>query len=230
MKRPPLIHLPLAFLACAIAGSPVSAQTGSGAAGPRLSLPAVIRTTGDLADETGNRPIAVSGPTGLPENAAPASAGQVAVAPDGGSAHPAQTVAAAASPQPPAFPDLPLLPDNTGLTSPAMEQSRALREEMIGRMRRSVEQIASEYGNPVFTQIFTNDTVRAQLLRERMYLLTHFDALAAKIEELTKEKAAAEQQAETARRRLESLRTEASELRRRNNELRSGAAPRATTP
>jgi len=41
-------------------------------------------------------------------------------------------------------------------------------DEMLGKMRASVEEIAQLYGNPVFLQVFTNDTDRANELKERL--------------------------------------------------------------
>ncbi len=41
-------------------------------------------------------------------------------------------------------------------------------DEMLGKMRAAVEEIAQLYGNPVFLQVFTNDIDRASELKERL--------------------------------------------------------------
>jgi hypothetical protein len=41
-------------------------------------------------------------------------------------------------------------------------------EEMLDRMRAAVEEVAELYGNPIFLQVFTNDTGRATELKERI--------------------------------------------------------------
>jgi hypothetical protein len=41
-------------------------------------------------------------------------------------------------------------------------------EEMLSKMQAAVEEIAQLYGNPVFLQVFTNDSERATELKQRL--------------------------------------------------------------
>jgi hypothetical protein len=84
-----------------------------------------------------------------------------------------------------------------------------IKEEMINRMRVSVEKIAAEYGNPTFTRIFTNDNIRARMLRQRMHLLNNLDALNTEIGILTRQKEEIGRQVDDSRRTVTSLREEA---------------------
>ena len=43
-------------------------------------------------------------------------------------------------------------------------------EEMLTKMQAAVEEVAQLYGNPVFLQVFTNDTERAEELKQRLSL------------------------------------------------------------
>jgi hypothetical protein len=41
-------------------------------------------------------------------------------------------------------------------------------EEMLDRMQAAIEEVAQLYGNPAFLQVFTNDSIRADQLRQRL--------------------------------------------------------------
>ncbi len=60
-----------------------------------------------------------------------------------------------------------VVPSPHEVTDSAKRAERRL-DEMLGKMRASVEEIAQLYGNPVFLQVFTNDTDRANELKERL--------------------------------------------------------------
>jgi hypothetical protein len=57
--------------------------------------------------------------------------------------------------------------------APAADTNSAVRadrryDEMLGKMRSAIEEVAELYGNPVFLQIFTNDAGRAAELKQRL--------------------------------------------------------------
>ena len=64
----------------------------------------------------------------------------------------------------------------------------ARREEMRVRMRQAVGQVAEEYGNPPFAEVFTNDPIRARVLRNRLRLLGNYEELAAEVRQLAAER------------------------------------------
>ena len=54
--------------------------------------------------------------------------------------------------------------------SAASRRASKRYEEMLSKMQAAVEEVAQLYGNPVFLQVFTNDTERAEELKERLRL------------------------------------------------------------
>jgi len=54
--------------------------------------------------------------------------------------------------------------------SEASRRASKRYEEMLSKMQAAVEEVAQLYGNPVFLQVFTNDTERAEELKERLRL------------------------------------------------------------
>jgi uncharacterized protein YjiS (DUF1127 family) len=54
--------------------------------------------------------------------------------------------------------------------SEASSRASKRYEEMLAKMQAAVEEVAQLYGNPVFLQVFTNDTERAAQLKERLRL------------------------------------------------------------
>lgn len=80
---------------------------------------------------------------------------------------------------------------------PAAKQTAVQSGEMVARMRIAVEKIASEYGNPSFAQIFTNDPEKAAKLRERYTDLDKRDALKQEVASLTEQRDAARKELET---------------------------------
>lgn len=64
-------------------------------------------------------------------------------------------------------------PDSVGGGSVANEREAEKRadrrySEMLDKMRAAVEEIAQLYGNPVFLQVFTNDSGQASELKQRL--------------------------------------------------------------
>jgi chromosome segregation ATPase len=99
-------------------------------------------------------------------------------------------------------------------------QPLTIKAEMVGRMRIAVEQIAAEYGNPPFTQVFTNDAIRARMLRERVALLSNLEALISRVGELEQEKAHAEKQVESVRGEMANLQRQKTEALRESAQAR----------
>ena len=99
--------------------------------------------------------------------------------------------------------------------SPAVSEAAARRAEMITRMRLAVEQIAAEYGNPTFAQVFTNDNVQAQILRKRVQLLHRAEAINAEITALEKQKLQIRGEVDASRRELLALQEQADALTQR---------------
>jgi hypothetical protein len=54
--------------------------------------------------------------------------------------------------------------------SEASSRASKRYEEMLAKMQAAVEEVAQLYGNPIFLQVFTNDTERAAELKERLRL------------------------------------------------------------
>lgn len=101
-------------------------------------------------------------------------------------------------------------------TEAARPSAAAARNaEMVMRMRMAVEQIAAEYGNPLFAQIFTNDSVQAQVLRKRVQLLQRAEEIRAEIAGLEKQKLEAAGELEISRRQLVALQEQADALTNR---------------
>lgn len=92
--------------------------------------------------------------------------------------------------------------------------------EMIARMRAAVEQIAAEYGNPTFVQLFTNDSVQAQVWRKRLHLIQSADLIAAELASLERKKKVANEEVEATRLRLAALHAEAEQLAVRLQQVR----------
>jgi DNA repair ATPase RecN len=59
---------------------------------------------------------------------------------------------------------------SNAIATPPDEESRASEryDEMLGRMQNALEEIAQQYGNPLFLQVFTNDPERAAELKARL--------------------------------------------------------------
>jgi hypothetical protein len=94
---------------------------------------------------------------------------------------------------------------------PALPPSppRATRhEEMITRMKMAVEDVAAQYGNPSFAQVFTNDPVRAKVLRRRLEILKQVDRLNAEIADLETRRTQSRQELQVSRQRVESTKQE----------------------
>jgi hypothetical protein len=81
-------------------------------------------------------------------------------------------------------------------------------EEMITRMKMAVEDVAAQYGNPSFAQVFTNDSVRAKVLRRRMEILKQVDRLNAEIAVLETRRTQSLQELQVTRQRVEATRQE----------------------
>ena len=84
--------------------------------------------------------------------------------------------------------------------------------EMVARMRAAVEKIAAEYGSPTFVQLFTNDSVMAQVWRKRLQMIQNADLIATELASLQRQKKAASEEVEAARRRLSALQIEAEKI------------------
>jgi hypothetical protein len=108
---------------------------------------------------------------------------------------------------------------------PAPPPRSAQHEEMILRMRMAVEEVAAQYGNPGFAQVFTNDPVRAKVLRRRMAILKQVDLLNAEIATLETHKTQTQQELQTTRQRVETskqeLKTIEEQVREMNTRLQS---------
>jgi hypothetical protein len=102
-----------------------------------------------------------------------------------------------------------------------VSEAAALRAEMVARMRMAVEQIAAEYGNPTFAQVFTNDAVQARMFRKRVQLLHRAEAINAEIAELEKQKVVAKGELDTVRRELAALQEQADALTNRLTKART---------
>ena len=70
------------------------------------------------------------------------------------------------------------------------EEQRAEKryEEMLNKMQAAVEEIAQLYGNPIFVQIFTNDTERASELKLRLKAAKNEDDIRRELAELKKKR------------------------------------------
>jgi hypothetical protein len=84
----------------------------------------------------------------------------------------------------------------------------AQHEEMITRMKMAVEDVAAQYGNPSFAQVFTNDPVRAKVLRRRMDVLKQVDRLNAEIATLETRRTQSMQELQATWQRVESSKQE----------------------
>ncbi|OAM89945.1 hypothetical protein OH491_16990 [Termitidicoccus mucosus] len=101
----------------------------------------------------------------------------------------------------------------------------AQHEEMITRMKMAVEDVAAQYGNPSFAQVFTNDPVRAKVLRRRMEVLKQVDRLNAEIATLETHRTQSQQELQVTRQRVESskqeLKTIQDQVREMNTRLQN---------
>ncbi len=59
-------------------------------------------------------------------------------------------------------------------------------EEMLAKMQAAVEEVAQLYGDPIFLQVFTNDTERAAQLKERLRLARSQKELQRELSDLEK--------------------------------------------
>jgi len=59
---------------------------------------------------------------------------------------------------------------------------------MLNKMQAAVEEIAQLYGNPIFVQIFTNDTERASELKLRLKAAKNEDDIRRELAELKKKR------------------------------------------
>ena len=83
------------------------------------------------------------------------------------------------------------------------------REVMRARMRIAVEKVASEFGNPVFAEVFTNDPLRARVLGGRLKLLQNYEELVAQIAALEQQRnEVAESVDEASRQRMAQIQAE----------------------
>jgi hypothetical protein len=81
--------------------------------------------------------------------------------------------------------------DSTTVASEKPEsESRADKryDEMLGKMRAAVEEIAQLYGNPVFLQVFTNDAGKAAELKERLKAAQGTEEIRRELENLEKKR------------------------------------------
>ncbi len=113
--------------------------------------------------------------------------------------------------------DARLQPSLMAAAAPAPEPRPAAAKpaqnpEMIARMRIAVEQIAAEYGNPTFAQVFTNDPLQAQLMRKRLQLVQRVDLLKSEIDSLEQQRLAMKNEVEATRRELFALQQQAEAL------------------
>jgi hypothetical protein len=94
-------------------------------------------------------------------------------------------------------------------------------EEMILRMRIAVEEVASQYGNPSFAQVFTNDPVRAKVLRRRMETLKQVDRLNAEIAVLETRRTQSRHELQATQQRVEVSKQELTNIEERVREMNS---------
>ncbi|AWI08475.1 hypothetical protein [Ereboglobus luteus] len=108
----------------------------------------------------------------------------------------------------------------TSIPGPGGTEASQLRDEMIMRMKRAVEQIASEYGNPTFAQVFTNDAVQAQVLRKRVQMLHRMEAIRTEIAALQKQKEQVRAEVDASQHELIALQQQAEALTNRLQKAR----------
>jgi len=113
----------------------------------------------------------------------------------------------------------------TTATAPAPKTAKDERHErMILEMRHAVQSIAAQYGNPSFAHVFTNDTLRAQLLRKRVHLLQRIDDVHAEIAALEKQKAGIKSELDASRAELLAVQKQTTELNERLARTRLAAS------
>lgn len=95
------------------------------------------------------------------------------------------------------------------------------QDQMIYEMRTAVQQVANNYGNPYFAQVFTNDPMQAQLMRKRIQTLQNIDVIKNEIAALESQKAQTKQEAENARRELSALQEQINAMNARLMKARS---------
>ncbi|MDF9833691.1 hypothetical protein M2103_001923 [Ereboglobus sp. PH5-5] len=108
----------------------------------------------------------------------------------------------------------------TSIPGPGGTEASQLRDEMIMRMKRAVEQIASEYGNPTFAQVFTNDAVQAQVLRKRVQMLHRMETIRTEIAALQKQKEQVRAEVDASQHELIALQQQAEALTNRLQKAR----------
>jgi hypothetical protein len=79
---------------------------------------------------------------------------------------------------------------NTAATDRLETENRADKryDEMLGKMRDAVQEIAQLYGNPTFLQIFTNDMGKASELKEMLKAARGSEEIKREIQDLEKKR------------------------------------------
>lgn len=223
----------LTVLPAVLLAGVVHAQT----AAPRLAAPLVIPATPAQQQASANAEPARKVQLQLPMQAAPAPAAQPVVVATPASSVPVQPAAAMETrvETPRTHDDFAEIMMQTGpqpkvvaakekpkvdIPGPGGTRAAAERAEMIARMRIVVEQIAAEYGNPTFAQVFTNDAVQAQVLRKRVQMLHRMEAIKAEITALQKQKEDVTAELDASRQDLVALQQQAEALTNRLQKAR----------
>lgn len=230
------IFLPLHFLfvftsaILALVASGAFAQNAAGGS-PRLNMPMTLPSESRPVRSSlgGDEPVSAVSSASKPDLSVPPVETRDETPP-----LPAWALAGAPSAVPAGIPDAvrntapPILDQQAELVSVRPGHSpRIDRQEMIDRMRYAVEQIAAEYGSPAFTQIFTNDVVRAQVIRRRMGLLMDLEALNAEIVSMTRQRETLQEQVKVTARQLDVARGEmANVIRQKESALRESVETR----
>lgn len=183
---------------------PAAASLRSDASTDSLPSPALPVASGSVrvgVPPSVSTPVATSAPAPIPASTVPVAA--PSILPD------AEEMALAVPP-PPGFAFAsgharqPVVPETTdsGRDPLALHPGQ---EEMRVRMRLAVERVAAEYGNPVFAELFTNDPLRARVLRNRLQLLKDYEALTARVVEMEQQRQAVADSVEAAIRQRSAL-------------------------
>jgi septal ring factor EnvC (AmiA/AmiB activator) len=90
---------------------------------------------------------------------------------------------------------------------------------MILRMTMAVEEVAAQYGSPSFAQVFTNDPVRAKVLRRRMEILKQVDRLNAEIALLETRRTQSNQELQVTQQRVEKSKQELTTIQEQVREM-----------
>ncbi len=106
--------------------------------------------------------------------------------------------------------------NNTGsyASSTPIDKDSPQYADMIYKMRESVQRIASEYGNPAFAQVFTNDKDRAEEIRNKLKVLESHEALAQINEALSKRESELRMEIERLEARLNDLKYRVNEAQK----------------